>query len=94
MTTAAQIPAERVRSILTFVQAAERLKDTLRSGVTAHGREESTAEHCWRLCLLVWLFENELDDVDVLKVLKICLIHDLGEAISGDTPRPCPKGRG
>jgi putative hydrolase of HD superfamily len=91
MTTSAQIPVERLRSILTFVQAAERLKDTLRSGVTAQGRQESTAEHCWRLCLLVCLFENELDDADVLRVLKLCLIHDVGEAISGDSPAPAQR---
>ena len=75
-----------LKGILTFLQAAERLKDTLRSGITAQGRPESTAEHTWRLCLMVVLFEKQVEGIDVLKLLKLCIIHDLGEAISGDVP--------
>ncbi|MBS8261879.1 HD domain-containing protein [Roseibium polysiphoniae] len=80
--------ADRLVRIIDFLQAAEALKDTLRSGRTGQGRPESTAEHTWRLCLMIILFEVELADVDVLKLLKICVIHDLGEAISGDVPAP------
>lgn len=77
---------ERIRSILAFVQEAERLKDTLRSGFTRQGSPESVAEHSWRLCLLVILFEKELPGLDMLKLVKLCILHDLGEAISGDVP--------
>ena len=77
---------QRLSAILSFLQGAEALKDTLRSGRTRQGRAESTAEHTWRLCLLVLLFESELDGIDMLKLLKLCIIHDLGEAISGDVP--------
>ncbi|MEL4072199.1 HD domain-containing protein [Ochrobactrum sp. GPK 3] len=76
----------RLEGIVQFIQAAERLKSTLRSGHTAEGRPESTAEHSWRLCLLVTLFDKELGDCDRLRLLKMCLVHDLGEAISGDVP--------
>lgn len=76
----------RIGSILEFTQAAEQLKDTLRSGVTARGRPESTAEHTWRVCLMVMLFERDLPELDHLRLLKLCLVHDLGEAISGDVP--------
>lgn len=76
----------RLDAILAFVQSAERLKDTLRSGITAQGRAESTAEHSWRLCLMAMLFDRELGDFDRLKLLKLCIVHDLGEAISGDVP--------
>jgi putative hydrolase of HD superfamily len=62
------------------------LKDTLRSGSTSGGRRESTAEHTWRLCLLAMLLERDLENLDLGKLLKLCLIHDLGEAISGDAP--------
>ncbi|MEP0233588.1 HD domain-containing protein [Roseibium sp.] len=84
------IPADTARHvrIIDFIQAAETLKDTLRSGRTAQGRLESTAEHTWRLCLLAILFEAEVANIDVLKLLKICVVHDLGEAISGDVPAP------
>lgn len=72
--------------ILAFLQGAERLKDTLRSGHTAGGRPESTAEHSWRLCLFVLLLERQLPGIDLLKLLKLCIVHDLGEAVSGDVP--------
>ena len=80
------IDPERLSSIIQFIQNAERLKSTLRSGHTSQGRPESTAEHSWRLCLLVTLFDRELGDCDRLKLIKMCIVHDLGEAISGDVP--------
>lgn len=82
---------DRLTGILEFFQATERLKDTIRSGCTRSGRAESTAEHSWRLALMVLLFERELDGVDLLKLIKLCLVHDLGEAISGDVPAPLQK---
>ncbi|MTH96433.1 HD domain-containing protein [Roseibium sp. RKSG952] len=81
-------PDDHLPRKLAFLQSSERLKDTIRSGTTRSGRAESTAEHSWRLCLLVLLFEEELHDVDLLKLLKICILHDLGEAECGDTPAP------
>lgn len=77
---------KRLRRILDFLQHAEQLKNTLRSGRTSSGRPESTAEHTWRLCLMVILFEKELAGLDVQRLLKLCIVHDLGEAISGDVP--------
>jgi putative hydrolase of HD superfamily len=86
MEQAVAIDATRLEQIITFLQAAEALKDTLRSGITSQGRTESTAEHSWRLCLMAMLFERELGEYDRLKLLKLCIVHDLGEAISGDVP--------
>jgi putative hydrolase of HD superfamily len=80
------IEPARLEAILAFVQAAERLKDTLRSGRTRQGRAESTAEHSWRLCLLAMMFEREVAGLDMARLLKLLVVHDLGEAISGDTP--------
>ncbi|PYE35130.1 putative hydrolase of HD superfamily [Idiomarina fontislapidosi] len=73
-----------LEGILNFLRAAEDLKNTLRSSRTSNGRQESTAEHTWRLCLMVLLFEKQYPELDILKLIKICIIHDLGEAISGD----------
>ena len=73
-----------VDNILNFLRDTEQLKDTLRLAYTSNGRHESTAEHTWRLCLMVMIFENEYPDIDVLRLLKMCIIHDLGEAINGD----------
>jgi putative hydrolase of HD superfamily len=44
------------------------------------------AEHTWRLSLMALAFEDRLGPVDFARVLKLCVIHDLGEAISGDVP--------
>ena len=71
---------------ITFIQEAEKLKSVLRSGFTSSGRPESTAEHSWRLCLLAMTFADQLGPLDMAKVLKLCVIHDLGEAIAGDVP--------
>lgn len=73
-----------LEGILEFLRRAEELKNTLRSSRTSNGRHESTAEHTWRLCLMVLLFEKQYPDIDTLKSLKICVIHDLGESIRGD----------
>lgn len=73
-----------LEGILEFLRGAEQLKNTLRSSRTSNGRHESTAEHTWRLCLMILLFDKQYPDLDILKLIKICVIHDLGEAINGD----------
>jgi putative hydrolases of HD superfamily len=73
---------------LEFLRAAERLKTTSRSGFTSAGRPESVAEHTWRLCLMALVLRPEFPDVDFAKLVKMCLVHDLGEAIGGDVPAP------
>ncbi|MGC5699148.1 HD domain-containing protein [Pseudomonas sp. NFXW11] len=78
--------SELLRGRLDFLREAERLKDVLRSAHTSSGRQESTAEHSWRLCLMALLFEDQLGELDLLQVLKLCIVHDLGEAIHGDIP--------
>ncbi len=68
--------------ILDFLKGAEKVKSTLRTAYTSTGRHESTAEHTWRLCLMALLFESSYPYIDMLKLIKMCIIHDLGEAIS------------
>lgn len=81
-----------VYSLLDFVRRAESLKSTLRTTWTQSGRQESTAEHSWRLSLFAMLVSEKYPELDTLKVLKLCIIHDLGEAINGDIPAPEQKG--
>lgn len=71
---------------LAFIREAERLKSVLRSGHTSSGRPESTAEHTWRLCLLALTLQDVLGPLDFERVLKLCIVHDLGEALGGDVP--------
>lgn len=77
---------DRLSGALDFLREAERLKSTLRSGYTSTGRPESTAEHTWRLCLMALVFSEEFGDIDLLRLIKLCIVHDLGEALSGDVP--------
>lgn len=77
---------------LDFIRRAESLKDTLRSAYTTTGRTESVADHTWRLTLLAITFADLLPNIDLLRLLKICVLHDLGEAIDGDIPAPAQVG--
>lgn len=79
----------RLEGMIDFLQSASALKDTLRTGRTASGRQESSADHSWRLCLLVMLLADDLDNVDLARLLQLCVVHDLAEAITGDVPAPC-----
>ncbi len=74
----------RAEELLEVLSIAEKLKCTTRHSDTSTGRRESVAEHCWRLSLMAMLTEEEFSDIDMLKVLKMCIIHDLGEAFTGD----------
>ena len=74
--------------ILEFLRAAEKLKVTHRSAYTSQGNVESVAEHTWRLCLMALVLRDAFPDVPLAKLLSMCLVHDLGEAISGDVPAP------
>jgi putative hydrolase of HD superfamily len=80
--------AARLAGILDFLRAAERLKVTHRSAYTSEGNVESVAEHSWRVCLMALVLRAELPSVDLGKLLAMCVIHDLGEAIGGDVPAP------
>ncbi|HEX2249341.1 MAG TPA: HD domain-containing protein [Gemmatimonadales bacterium] len=80
--------AEELEGVLMFLRAAERLKIVSRSAWTSDGQPESVAEHSWRLCLMAMLLYGQAPDVDLLRLLKMCVIHDLGEALGGDVPAP------
>lgn len=75
-----------LEGVLEFLRSAGRLKDTLRSSWTAEGRPESVAQHTWRLCLMALVLADRYPDVDFARLVKICIVHDLGEAIGGDVP--------
>jgi putative hydrolase of HD superfamily len=85
---------DEIKGALAFLREAERLKSVLRSAHTSTGRSESTAEHSWRLCLMAMLFSDVLGEIDVARLLKICIVHDLGEALHGDVPAVAQDGAG
>ena len=75
-----------VRELLNVLHIAERLKDELRHCETSKGRRESVAEHSWRLALMAFFMKDEFPMLNMDKVIKMCLIHDLGECFTGDIP--------
>ena len=74
------------REYLEILHVAERLKDTPRHCTTTRGRTESVAEHSWRIALMAFLLRHEFPDVNIDRVVDMCLIHDLGECFTGDIP--------
>lgn len=74
------------RILIQTLEVAERLKNATRHCYTSEGRHESVAEHSWRLTLMAYWVSDEFPEVNLEKLLKMCLIHDLGEAFTGDIP--------
>ena len=72
--------------LLSVLHTANRLKDTTRHCWTPGNRHESVADHSWRLALAAFFLRDEFPDTDMDKVIKMCLIHDLGECFTGDIP--------
>ena len=74
------------KEYLEILHVAERLKDTPRHCTTTNRRTESVAEHSWRISLMAFLLRQEFKELDIDKVVDMCLIHDLGECFTGDIP--------
>ena len=74
------------RAFLDFLKVAEKLKCNTRHSYTSSGRCESVAEHSWRLAVMAYFVQDEFPEADMNKVIKMCLIHDLGECFTGDIP--------
>jgi len=74
------------RQLIEFLEIIEKLKCNTRHSWTSTGRQESVAEHSWRTAVMALLVADEFPEVDINKVVKMCLIHDFGEAITGDIP--------
>ena len=72
--------------LLQALHTAARLKDVTRHCYTADGRHESVAEHSWRLTLMTYWMRDEFPQLDMDKVMRMALIHDLGECFTGDIP--------
>ena len=74
------------RKLIEVLSVAERLKDTTRHSFTKNGRHESVAEHSFMAALMAFFIKDEFPEADRDKVMKMCIIHDLGEAFTGDIP--------
>jgi putative hydrolases of HD superfamily len=74
-----------ISSIIQVLTLAERLKFELRHSYSSAGRQESVAEHCWRMSLMAVLIEPLLTEkVNTARLLKMIIMHDLVEAEASD----------
>lgn len=74
------------RQFIDFLKKIEPLKARTRHCWNPEGRQESVAEHSWRLALMPMLLRREFPQVNIDRVIQMCLIHDIGEAVTGDVP--------
>jgi putative hydrolase of HD superfamily len=74
------------RELLDFLHRLECLKTNGRHSTTVGGVTETVAAHSWRLAVLALLIAPEFPALDGNKLIRMCLIHDFGEAITGDIP--------
>lgn len=71
---------------IRILNSVEPLKNNTRHSWTSSGRHESVAEHSWRLVLMAYFVRDEFPALDMEKVQRMCLVHDIGEAFTGDVP--------
>ncbi|MBS6952328.1 MAG: HD domain-containing protein [Enterocloster asparagiformis] len=76
------------QEFLDILSRAAILKTTTRHCFSGDDRRESVADHSWRIALMAMLLsgEPEFEGTDMNRVIRMCLIHDLGESFTGDIP--------
>lgn len=74
------------RKLIEVMKVAENLKNNTRHSWTSNGRQESVAEHSWRTSLMAYFLKDEFPELNIDKVITMCIFHDLGEAFTGDIP--------
>ncbi|MCF6092884.1 HD domain-containing protein [Microaerobacter geothermalis] len=79
--------ADRLMMQIDFIREIDKLKHVYRQTLLMNGsRHENDAEHSWHLAVMAMLLKEHADkEIDVLKVMKMVLIHDLVEIDAGDT---------
>lgn len=79
-------PINDLKKILQFLHTVERLKTVRRKiNISDNSRAESPAEHSWRVALMAFIIHHDQKlDLDLLKALKIILVHDIVEVYADD----------
>lgn len=78
---------QRMEQQFAFALEVDKLKNIFRqTRLSGHGRRENDAEHSWHIALMAYLFrEYANEEVDILRVMLMCLVHDIVEIDAGDT---------
>lgn len=76
---------DRTERVLDFLAEIEKLRTVKRKIRHQDGYYENDAEHTWHMAMFVMLLAPEIDQsADLTKMLKMTLVHDLGEIYAGD----------
>lgn len=77
---------ERLKKQLEFIYEIDKVKKVIRkTKVFSQNRYENDAEHSWHICVMAMILEEySNEEIDLLKVIKMLLIHDLVEIYVGD----------
>ena len=78
---------ERLKKQIEFSLEIDKEKNVFRqTSLSGHGRKENDAEHAWHMAIMAYLLrEYANEEVDITKVMLMCLIHDIVEIDAGDT---------
>ena len=78
---------DRLKSQLDFILEIDKEKNIFRqTHLSGHGRNENDSEHAWHMAIMAYLLrEYANEEVDIAKVMLMCLIHDIVEIDAGDT---------
>lgn len=78
---------ERMKKQMAFALEIDKVKNIFRqTHLSSHGRNENDAEHSWHMAVMAYLLkEYANEEVDIAKVMLMCLIHDIVEIDAGDT---------
>ena len=78
---------ERLKKQLDFALEIDKEKNVFRqTHLSGHGRNENDAEHAWHMAIMAYLLkEYSNEEIDISKVMIMCLVHDIVEIDAGDT---------
>ena len=78
---------DRLTQQMAFALELDKEKNVLRqTHLSDHGRRENDAEHAWHMAIMSWLLsEYANEEIDVARVMLMCLVHDVVEIDAGDT---------
>ena len=74
------------KDYLAIVHCIAGLKERTRHAWMTSGRQESVAEHSWRMALMAYFLRDEFPTADLTRLLLMALLHDVGEVFTGDIP--------
>ncbi|MCH5187046.1 MAG: HD domain-containing protein [Oscillospiraceae bacterium] len=83
------LTVDRLESQLKFLIEIDKMKNVQRQTLLADGsRRETDAEHSWHMAVMAMLlieYAEDRDKIDIDRVVRMCLVHDLVEVYAGDT---------